>query len=159
MIRSAHVRCGLIVALGISFSPFLLVAADKANTIKTSYYKGKVVPLATVLEKFGAKLDADASPQWLALITDEGRVYPLIKDDGSRMFFKDPQLLNRPMRLGGRLLPETHLLQVVEVHSYVKGQLHEAYYWCDVCSIRRSEKMICECCGGPMDFREEPVKR
>ena len=49
--------------------------------------------------------------------------------------------------------------QVVEVQSLIKGVPHDVYYWCDVCSIRRYEKMICECCGGPMDLKETPVKK
>ena len=40
-----------------------------------------------------------------------------------------------------------------------EGKLHEVYYWCDICSIRRGEKMTCECCGGPMELREEPLKK
>ena len=63
------------------------------------------------------------------------------------------------MRLTARQIPGSSLLQVINVHSYLKGDLHEVYYWCDVCAIKRSEKNICECCGGPMELREEPVKR
>jgi hypothetical protein len=134
----------------------LWAAADKP---KNQHYKGKVVPLAKLLEKQGAKLDADAAPHWLALVTDDGKTYPLVKDDGSRMFFKDPKVLDRPMRLTGRVLPDTNFLQVVAINSYVKGELYDIYYWCNVCSIRRNEKMKCECCGGPMELREEPVKK
>ncbi len=86
-------------------------------------------------------------------------MYPLLKDDGSRLFFLDKRLQDRPMRLTGRLHPETRMLQVVGVHSVVKGQLCEVYYWCDICSIRRAEKKACDCCGGPMELREEPVKK
>jgi hypothetical protein len=126
---------------------------------KTEYFKGKVVPLAGLLEKMGAKLDPEAASEWLALAGDDGKVYPLVKDDGSRMFFKDPFLLNRPMRLTARLLPDVHFLQVFQVHSYRKGELHEVYYWCDVCSIKRFEKGKCDCCGAPLELREEPVKK
>jgi hypothetical protein len=148
-------RLGLVAALAFALSP--LLAAPPAE--KTTHYKGKVVPLAGLVEKIGSKLDADAAPHWLALVTDDGAIYPLIQDDGSRMFFKDARLLNRPMRLTGRFLPGSQLLQVLEVRSYVKGELHEVYYWCDVCSIKRFEKKICDCCGGPMELREEPVKK
>jgi hypothetical protein len=118
------------------------------------------VPLADLVAKAGSRLDADAAPHWLALVTDDGKVYPLVKDGGARLFFKDKALLNRPMRLTGRLLPGSQLLQVKAVHSLHKGQPYEVYYWCDVCSIRRGEKEIaCECCGGPMELREEPVKK
>ena len=105
----------------------------------------------------GARLDADAAPHWLALAGDDGKVYPLVKDDGSRMFFQDAKLLKRPMLLTGHLVGKTGMLQVVRVYSLHNGEPHEVYYWCDVCAIRRSEKNACECCGGPMELREEPV--
>jgi hypothetical protein len=161
MLTRIFVRLSLCVVVMASFSPlFMSRAGGESEKLKTEYYKGKVVPLAEVLEKLGAKLDADAAPFWLALITDDGKIYPLVKDDGSRMFFKDTRLLNRPMRLTGRLLPGSQLLQVVEVHSYnAKNELQEVYYWCDICSIKRYEKKLCDCCGAPMELREEPVKK
>jgi hypothetical protein len=48
---------------------------------------------------------------------------------------------------------------VASVNSIVKGELCEVYYWCDICSIRRGEKMVCECCGGPMELHEVPLKK
>jgi hypothetical protein len=126
---------------------------------KPETFTGKVRPLAELVKEFGAKLDADAAPHWLALVTDEGKVYPLIKDAGGRLFFLDKKLLDRPMRVTGRLLPGSSMLQVLEVHSLIKGVPHQVYYWCDICSIRRGEKMICECCGGPMDLKEVPLKK
>ena len=131
----------------------------KAAPTRNEYFKGKVVRLADFVEKHGSKLDPEAASHWLALSTEDGKMYPLIEDDGARMFFKDEKLLNRPMRLTGRLLPGSQLLQVVEVHSYLHGELHEVYYWCDICSIKRYEKKKCDCCGGPMELREEPVKK
>ncbi len=134
-------------------------AGHPPDNLKNQYFNGKVVRLAPYIEKFGSKLDEDAVPNWLALETEDGKLYPLVKDDGSRMFFTDPRLLNRPMRLTARMLPGSQLLQVVEVHSYIKGELHEVYYWCEVCSIRRLENKKCECCGGPMELREVPLKK
>src|SRR5205085_5921215 len=93
-------RLGLCAALAAALSPAVRTLATAApEPAKKEYYKGKVVPLAGVLEKFGARLDADAAPHWLALVADDGKTYPLIEDDGGRMFFKDSRLLNRPMRL------------------------------------------------------------
>ncbi len=154
--KTAVRRLGLLGVLALSLTPVLLTRAAQ-GTFKTEYYKGKVVPLASVLAKHGAKLDADAAPHWLALVGDDGKVYPLVKDDGARMFFKDARLLNRPMRLTGRLVPGTQLLQVTNVHSYKDGKLHEVYYWCDICSIRGFELHACDCCGGPMELREVPA--
>lgn len=149
-------RLGIVVALTLIGMPYLVGAQDAP--LKTEFFKGKVVPLADLLAKQGAKLDADAAPHWLALVTDDNKVYPLVKDAGSRMFFKDAKLLNRPMRLTGKLVPGSQILQVVNVHSYVKGKLHEVYYWCDICTIRREEAGICDCCGAPLEFREPPAK-
>ncbi len=151
-------RGGIVVALALGVAPFWVTRADDSTPFKTEFYNGKVVPLADTLTKQGAKLDTDAAPFWLALVTDNGTVYPLVKDAGARMFFKDRRLLNRPMRLTGRLVPGSTLLQVVNVHSYLNGKLHDVYYWCDICAIRGFEAGICDCCGGEMDFREVPVK-
>jgi hypothetical protein len=156
-VKHTRRRAALAVALLGGLAPLLAAAVPAEN--KTRDFKGKVVPLAELLEKSGAKLDRDAARYWLALAGDDGKVYPLIKDDGARMFFNDPKLLRRPMLLTGKLLGDSHLLQVVAVHSYVKGKLCEVYYWCDICSIRRNQKQTCECCGGPMELREVRVKK
>ncbi len=150
------------VTIAVFAVPLALVArATSAEPeTKTVQLEGKVVPMAGILEKFGSRLDREAAPHWLALVTNDGKTYPLIKDDGSRLFFSDPRLQNRAMRISGRLFQDTHLLQVLSVNSVKNGQLHEIYYWCDICSIRRNELLKkCDCCGGPMELREEPVKK
>jgi hypothetical protein len=134
-----------------------LLAAAGPGADRVPEFSGKVVPLADVVARDGGRLDPDAAATALVLQGDDGKVYLLVKDAGSRLFFKDRALLNRPVRLRARPLPGGGLLRVTAVHTVVKGQPCEVYYWCDVCSIRRGEKMVCECCGGPMVLREEPV--
>jgi hypothetical protein len=131
-------------------------AGDEKRGDKNEIYQGKVVPLADILAKAKIKTDPDAYV--LVLQTDDGKLYPLIKDDGSRMFFKDAKLLNRPMRLTARPIPNSTFLQVIAVQSIVKGKQYDVYYWCDVCAIKRFEAGICDCCGDAMIFRETPVK-
>ncbi len=155
----SRLLCRLAVVLACLIGLCPLLAARPPEGRKTEFFKGKVVPVADLVAKEGGKLDADAAPYLLALVGEDGKVYPLVKDAGSRLFFKDPALRDRPMRLTGRLLPGSQMLQVVAVHSYRKGVLHEVYYWCDICSIKRGEKNVCECCGGPMQFREDPVEK
>lgn len=149
-------RITILATLTVSALPlWLAMAQDSDKSLRE--FKGKVLPLADVLAKHGVKLDADAAPYGRALVTDDGKVYTLVKDPGSRMFFQDKELLNRPMRLTGKLIPGSTLLQVINVHSYKDGKLHEVYYWCDICTIRRYEGGACECCGGPMDRKESVV--
>jgi hypothetical protein len=150
-------RLGVLTACAASLLPLLAWARPADDKVET--FTGKVLPLADLVAKSGSRLDGDAAPHWLALVTDDGKVYPLVKDTGARMFFKDPALLNRPMRLSGKFLPGSQVLRVISVRSLKKGEPCEVYYWCDVCAIRRSEKDICECCGGPMRLVEEPVKK
>jgi hypothetical protein len=157
--RRSQRRLALCAAILLGLCPVLF--AQPGPTFKageTKYFNGKVVPLADLLKGIDAKLDPDAAPHWLALVTDDGKVYPLIRDDAAKMFFTDATVRNKPMRITGRLFADTHLLQVLNVHSYKNGQLCEIYYWCDVCAIRRNAGGICECCGGPMVLREEPLK-
>lgn len=151
-------RRGLVAAFAVAFCPFFFSPAEPPAA-KPRFYTGKVVPLSDVLAKSGIRLDRDAAALSLALLTDAGKVYPIIKDEGSRMFYLDKSLLNRRMRLTGRTVGDTPLLQVLQVHSLLKGELHEVYYWCDICAIKRFEKKLCECCGGPMELRETPVKK
>jgi hypothetical protein len=152
-------RLGLLLTLGFALLPLWGGWADeKKATDKNRFYQGKVVPLADLLAKQNTKIDPDAAPLLLVLQSEDGTLYPLLKDNGSRMFFNDVKLLNRPMRLTARKIPNSEILQVINVHSVVKGKLHEVYYWCDICTIKRYEACSCDCCGAPMELREEPWK-
>ncbi|MFO0876686.1 MAG: hypothetical protein U0840_04880 [Gemmataceae bacterium] len=126
---------------------------------KVETLRGKIVPLSDLVARAGGKLDTDAVPVSLVLVAEDGKVYPLVKDALSRMFYRDKALLDRTMQVTGRLLPGSSILRLGSVHSVHKGELFEIYYWCDICSIKRGEKMICECCGGPMELKEVPSKR
>ena len=127
-------------------------AAEKAA--KAAAYTGKVVTLASLLEAKGVALDADAAPVGLVLQADDGKVYPLVKNDGSRMFFKDKALLGRTVRLTGRLVAGSSMLDVSAVQTLVKGKPHEAYYWCENCQLAYSEPGECLCCGAKVKLVE-----
>jgi hypothetical protein len=150
-------RLGLLVAFALALSPLCgSWASDKKAPDKNEYFTGKVVSLAELLKKENTQIDSDVPV--LVLQTEDGKLYPLLKDNGSRMFFKDAKLLNRPMRLLARRIPNSDFLQVISVKSVVKGKLHEVFYWCDICTIKRYEPGPCDCCGAPFEFREEPWK-
>jgi hypothetical protein len=120
--------------------------------------RGQVLPLADLLKPAGVELDPEAAPHCLALRGDDGRAYPLLRDAGSRPFARDARLLRRPVELQVRQV--AGLWQVLQVLTLKDGKPHEVFYWCDVCAIRRpSLEKVCECCGGPMELREVPVKK
>ncbi len=149
-----------LVGAGIfALLPLALLVARAPEQAKPEDITGKVVRLSDLAAAAGVKLDADAAPFSLVFQADDGKVWSLFKDGGARMFYKDPALLNRPMRLTVRPLKGSQILRVLAVRSLIKGQPHDVYYWCDICSIKRHEKMICECCGGPMKLCEEPLQK
>jgi hypothetical protein len=148
-------RAAILLVVLLASSPLWWNPCAAAPEEKFSVFTGKVTLLKDIIEKSGGKLDRDAAPLMVALVVD-GKAYPIIKDDGGRRFFKDERLLNKDYRITGRLVGGT-MLQVISVQSLKNGKPHDIYYWCDICAIRRSEKNNCECCGGPMELREEPV--
>lgn len=119
---------------------------------------GNVTPLAGVLTKQKIKLDADAK-QGLALVTADGKIYPLVKNEGSRLFYLDDRLLDRPMQLTGRFVPGSQMLLVRETHSIKEGVLCEVYYWCEKCQLRFPHAGPCICCGMETELWEVPVKK
>jgi hypothetical protein len=154
-----RMRLGLGLALGFALLPLLAGQAQNPKAAdKNQSFKGNIVPLDKLLAKQNVKLDPDAVPYSMVLETADGKVYPLVKDEGSRMFFKDPRLLNRPMRLTARPVAGGALLQVIGVNSFVKGQLCDLYYWCDICTIRSYANGPCACCLAPVELREVPLK-
>ena len=55
-------RLAILVALVLGLAPLCLTwAAGDSPPLKTDFYNGKVVPLVELLNKRGAKLDADAA--------------------------------------------------------------------------------------------------
>lgn len=148
-----------LIALAVALSPLIgPLHGDEAESNRVTV-RGKVVPLQKLLAEAGSDLDRDAAPFWLGLVTDEGKVYPIVKDDGGRRFFKDEGLLNREVEVTGRLFGDTSMIQVSAVYGVRDDQLTELFYWCDICSIKRYELNECECCGGPMIFKEMPLGR
>jgi hypothetical protein len=138
------------------FAGFVLSADPEQQSQE---FGGRVVSMAALLKEAGATPDTDVETLLLALVQKDGSIKPILKDAGSRMFFKDRQLLDRPVILRGRLVGRTPYLQVFQVFTIVQGRRHEPFYWCDICKIKRFEPNACDCCGAPLEFREEPVDR
>jgi hypothetical protein len=150
-----------IVVVGLLWTPSSHAAPPEAPLApKIETHRGKVVSLTERLKKRGIAVDPDASLQ-LALESADGKLHHLVRDGASLMFYRDASLLNRPLQVQGRTIPETGLFQLTQVFSLKDGQLHELHYWCEVCAIKRfalEKTGVCECCGGAMELRERAVK-
>ena len=119
--KTTIMRMGICLAFGFALLPFAFGQAQKPKAAdKSRTFKGIVMPLDKLLAKQDIKVDPDAAGI-MVLQSDDGKVYPLVKDAGSRMFYKDSRLLNRPMRLTARPVANGALLQVINVHSTSKA--------------------------------------
>ncbi len=142
------------------FAIAVTVLVSAASEPKTETYHGRILPLAEILKKENLELDKDAEATSLVLQTEGGKILPIVKDLGSRLFFQDIRLLHRQMEIQGRLVAKGSMLQVLKALSLKDGKLHEIYYWCETCAIRRDAQNIggiCDCCGGKMELKEAPV--
>jgi hypothetical protein len=120
--------------------------------------RGRVVWLAEVLERrYGIQSDPDVAEVAVALETDDGRVLPLVKDDRGRGFWKDERLRGIRVELYVRRYKGSPLAQVIRVYTIKGDKRYEFDYWCEICAIPMYELKECECCQGPIQFRERLV--
>lgn len=117
---------------------------------------GKVLPLVKVLEKQGVKADPDTAG--VALVTADGTVYTLVKDDASRLLFLDPKLHNRDVRLTTKRIPGTQMLKVEKVQTVKTGKVFDVDYCCENCQLAATEPGKCKCCQSETVLRELPTK-
>lgn len=145
-----------LTALVVGFHATAAPPAPATGAEKAQAIDGKVVPLADALKKLGAKPDADTTG--VALVTADGTVYTMVKDEKTRLLFLDKQLHNRDFRLTAKVLPGTRVLSVEKVQTVKDGKVYNVDYWCDQCQLDASEPGPCKCCGGETVLRELPAK-
>jgi hypothetical protein len=127
---------------------------------RTESLRGKVVWLADALnERYGIETDADAARAQVALDSDDGTLYPIVKDSRGRAFHLDERLRGVELELLVRRFDGSPLVQVVRVYSLKPEGKYELDYWCDVCAIPMYELKECECCQGPIRIRERLVEQ
>lgn len=134
-------------------------AADERKRFTDSDYEGSVVVYRPTLEnRFGIKLAEALAADLLALATDDGKLLPILPTDSALVFYRDGRNQQRKMRLRARVYEKTPGLLLLTVRSVKDGEPHEIYYWCNVCSIKHFWDKPCECCQGPLEYREEPAE-
>jgi hypothetical protein len=146
----------LLAATALSAS-----AAAPAQSLSgpaTQSLRGKVVWLAEALKRrHDIQSDRDVAEAYCALETDDGAIYPIVKDARGRGFWLDQRLRNIDMELLVRPVPGSSMIQVIRLYTLKPDGKYELDYWCDVCSIPMFELKACECCQGPTRLRERRV--
>jgi len=140
------------LALGVDAGPGH-VSAPEVVTIR-----GKVLTLNAALVSRGLSIKFDPEPiaKQVALLGDDGSVFPLFSDEASRALFVDERLRDCRAQVLGRRFAGVPYLQVISFKVERQGKFQTPEYYCDVCAISVRYPQICPCCQGPMELRMKP---
>jgi len=158
------------IALSISLSPtYADVSPPKAVKAEagvpdssrtkrqhtTVQFNGQVVWLGDAIEQtLGIKIIAEARQSVLVLLTDKGIIHPLLEDRHGRAFRLDKRLRDQRVKLLVRRHKDSPFVQVIRVFAIKKDGLYELDYWCEICAIAMFDLRACDCCQGPIEWRE-----
>jgi hypothetical protein len=115
---------------------------------------GQVVPLTEALAKLDIKADPGPIAEQYVLVSEDGRVSPLLLEEASRALFTDSRLQHRPVRIEARRREGLPYIQVLTFQVREGDRYRTPEYWCEVCSISwRYDPGVCPCCQGTMVLR------
>lgn len=147
---------GVVVTFAAETKP--VEKAKTATEIK-ELIRGRVVNLTPLFEgRFDTKVDKEMAALY-GVVTDEGRVYPILREQRGRAFYQDERLREEPIDLYVRRFEGSSFVQVLLVYRLREGKRFALDYWCDVCSISMYWIQPCECCQGSIRLREQSVTR
>lgn len=120
--------------------------------------RGRVVCLTEELDKrFKVLPDCDNRGHVYSLKTADGKLHPFLPTDTAAAIWMDERFRQRELQVAARSFPGTNFIEVIKLQSWKSGQLHDLYYFCDICYITAFKPGPCECCQEPIDFRETPA--
>ncbi len=129
---------------------------DPPPEVVTIY--GKVLKLSSALAARGLTITVDAEPiaKQVALVADDGSIFPLFSDEASRALFLDDRLRDSRTEVLGKKFAGVPYLQVISFKVQREGKFRTPEYFCEVCTIHVRYPQICPCCQGPMELRMIP---
>ena len=151
----------VIIFMALSWAmpaPGACAADESMATASELTLTGRVLLMPEILKLKEIKADTAPLENQVALLADNGRVLPLLSDEGGRVFFLDNTMRNRPTRLKLKIPQGLPYAQVIGVEVMHEGRWRVPQYYCDVCTIAVRYPQICLCCQGPMEFRLKPER-
>jgi hypothetical protein len=93
----------------------------------------------------------------LVFEANPGKRYELKRTRNSEALFLDTNLLARVLVVSGKVEGKSFEI-TSNLRSIKDGELHEVFYYCDICAITSNLPELCQCCREPTVLREEPVE-
>jgi hypothetical protein len=134
-------------------------AESKKTEYRNELIRGQVVWLAEALKsEFGISTVPEAAKNSLAILTKDGRLFPIVENLRGRAFRKDPRLRQTDMEILVRRSERQPLIQILRVYQIEDDKRYEVDYWCDVCAIVMFETGPCACCQDDNRLRKRLVE-
>lgn len=134
------------------------VSTSERPKYETESIRGQVVWMGEALEEqFQISTVPESHQRTLAILTEDGCLYPLAEDLRGRSFRTDERLRNKPMELRVRRYAKQPMLQILRIYEFKDGKKFQVDYWCDVCAIVMFEHGFCACCQDTNRLRHRPV--
>jgi len=134
------------------------VDGKAAETTEQTELRGKVVCLAEEMNRLhGASLPTRHEHIY-GFKTEDGKYYTLLRSKYSEALFSDKRLHTKELLLKGRLFPNSQIFEPMRLRSVRNGVVHDLYYYCAICAIDAVSPDVCDCCQGPTELVEKPLK-
>ena len=131
-----------------------------AEDAQTVGLRGRVICLTEELRKpYQITPDCDARGHVYTLKTGDGKLHPFLPTEQAAAIWMDERFRTRELQVTARLFPQTTFIEVIKLQSWLNGNPHDLYYYCDICAIASHKPGPCECCQEPVEFRETPAAK
>ena len=90
--------------------------------------------------------------------TSEAKYYTILRAKYSEALFADERFRQKELLLKGRVFPDTQIFEPMTIRSIKNGVVHDLYYYCEICDIETVAPGPCECCQGPTELVEKPLR-
>jgi hypothetical protein len=109
------------------------------------------------LDSSSKEITCKAEDEALGLKTEAGQIFALEKHDNVRALHVEKRLKTREFRLTLRKKEDSTVYELVKAQFIRNGQLHDFYYFCEVCNITTHAPGPCMCCRQEPEYREQAV--
>lgn len=143
----------------VTQTPTSTADSEKKPAFRNELIRGQVVWLADGLKKqFGISSVPEVAQNSLALLTEDGQLFPIVENLRGRAFRKDERLRGKDMEILARRHEQQPLIQVLRVYQIEDGKRYEVDYWCDICAIVMFETGPCACCQDNNRLRKQLIE-
>jgi hypothetical protein len=159
-ILDARVGCSLLLLLTMWSVPALGATNEVKRDASPALVeiRGRVVCLAEEMHQRHEAALPTGHEHLYGFKTQDAKYYTLLRTKFSEALFADARFREKELLLKGRIFPNSQIFETMTIRSIRNGVVHDIYYYCDVCDIQAVAPGPCECCQGPTELVEKPLR-